>query len=213
VADRDAINAMLEAEQCEFVTLLEGLDEEQWSAPSLCSEWNVHDVALHLAYHVHTGGIDLLKSERKTTSQLRSMPTDDLIEWVAQPVSAPFPSIQLGEFMIHQQDVRRPLGLPRDIPADRLVATLDYLGTMGGKLALVARVTSRSHGLHLAATDIRWYAGNGPEVRGPAESLMMALAGRGDAVRDLDGDGVTPLVRRMPRHAWVITDVPARGRG
>jgi uncharacterized protein (TIGR03083 family) len=211
MVNHDATRTMLDEEQREFVALLEGLDDEQWGAPSLCADWTAHDIALHLAYHVHTGGIDLLKSERKTTSKLRTMPNDELVEWVAQPVTAPFPSIQLGEFMIHQQDIRRALGLPREIPAERLTATLDYLGTMGGKLALVARVTSRGHGLHLAATDIRWYSGSGLEVRGPGESLMMALAGRGDAVRDLDGPGVTPLVRRIPRRAWVTTDVPARG--
>ncbi|BBX97294.1 hypothetical protein MLAC_25880 [Mycobacterium lacus] len=31
-----------------------------------------------------------------------------------------------GDGMIHQQDIRRPLGLPRDIPPQRLRTALDY---------------------------------------------------------------------------------------
>jgi uncharacterized protein (TIGR03083 family) len=213
LVDRRHLQAMLDAEQRELVALLEGLDADQWSAPTLCADWNVHDVALHLAYHVHTGGFRLLERESKATAPLRSMPPGELLDWLAQPVSAPFPSIQLGELVIHQQDIRRRLGMPREIAPDRLVATLDFMGTLGGSLSLVARSTSRGHGLHLAATDVRWYAGRGPEVRGPAEALVMTLAGRGDAARDLEGPGLGLLVRRLPRDGWVLADVPARAHG
>jgi hypothetical protein len=47
----------------------------------------------------------------------------------------------------------------------------------------------------LIATDIDWSTGRGPEVRGAAESLLLAMAGRIAKVRtELHGEGVS-LIR------------------
>jgi hypothetical protein len=54
-----------------------------------------------------------------------------------------------------------------------------------------------THGLELVATDLDWRHGSGPEVAGPAEALLMAIAGRPDALGDLDGPGAPLLVERM----------------
>ena len=91
--------------------------------------------------------------------------------------------------MIHQQDVRRPLGIARVIPADRLSVVLSsvltrWVGTLAGTGA-----RKRANGLHLIATDIGWSAGTGPEVHGPGETLLMALAGRSVDTTELQGDG------------------------
>ena len=51
----------------------------------------------------------------------------------------------------------------------------------------------RTRGLRLVATDIDWSHGGGPEVRGPGEALLMAMAGRGDALKDLSGPGKDEL--------------------
>jgi hypothetical protein len=51
--------------------------------------------------------------------------------------------------------------------------------------------------LRLVATDIDWSTGNGADVRGPIESLIMAMAGRKVALADLTGDGVDTLASRM----------------
>jgi hypothetical protein len=48
----------------------------------------------------------------------------------------------------------------------------------------------------LVATDAEWSTGAGPEVSGPVEALLMAVAGRSVAVADLSGDGVDALVAR-----------------
>ena len=52
-------------------------------------------------------------------------------------------------------------------------------------------------GLRLVAPDIVWWSGTGPEVRGPGETLLMALNGRGPALADLTGDGVPVLAGRI----------------
>jgi hypothetical protein len=48
----------------------------------------------------------------------------------------------------------------------------------------------------LTATDIDWSHGNGPEVTGPAEALVMMMAGRLVALDDLSGEAKAILVPR-----------------
>jgi uncharacterized protein (TIGR03083 family) len=105
--------------------------------------------------------------------------------------------LQAGELMIHQQDIRRPLGIPREIPSGRLVAVLHTC--LGRVDSLIIGVKARSHarGLTLFATDIDWSWGAGPEVRGPAEAILMAVAGRAHAVGELTGAGATTLASRL----------------
>ena len=52
-------------------------------------------------------------------------------------------------------------------------------------------------GLRVVATDLDWRHGDGPEIHGPGEALLMALAGRADAVRDLGGTGLRTLATRV----------------
>jgi hypothetical protein len=102
---------------------------------------------------------------------------------------------QLSELVVHQQDVRRAVGATRKIPADRLAILLDYNVTPTGGLS-VAGAAKRAKGLRLVATDMTWFAGSGPEVRGPGEAIFMALNGRTQALDDLSGEGVALLRSR-----------------
>jgi hypothetical protein len=54
----------------------------------------------------------------------------------------------------------------------------------------------RTAGLTLVASDMAWSHGAGPEVRGPAEALVMAMAGRRVALTDLTGDGLATFTSR-----------------
>jgi len=94
--------------------------------------------------------------------------------------------------MVHQQDIRRPLGIDRAIPADRLRATLDF-----GRVAPPLRGIVRTRGLRLIATDLDWTYGSGADVRGPGEALLMAMAARPAALTDLDGPGVSRFARQI----------------
>ncbi len=42
-----------------------------------------------------------------------------------------------------------------------------------------------------------WAAGSGPEVTGPAESILMTIAGRTSALPELAGEGVATLGDRL----------------
>jgi hypothetical protein len=51
--------------------------------------------------------------------------------------------------------------------------------------------------LRFAATDVSWSRGEGPEVKGTGEAIVMAIAGRSAALDDLSGDGVGLLRTRL----------------
>ena len=107
--------------------------------------------------------------------------------------------LQAGELMIHQQDVRRPLDLPREIPADRLVAVLRTCLGRGDGLIIGVKAREHARGLTLVATDLDWWRGSGPEVRGPGEAILMAIAGRAAAIADLGGQGLPAFAARVSR--------------
>jgi len=103
------------------------------------------------------------------------------------------PAWALFEAVVHHQDMRRPLGAERTIPEDRLSLALDVVcrlptGTGGRR---------RSRQVRLRATDMAWSHGTGPEVTGPAEAVLMALAGRVEALEDLDGPGAEILANSV----------------
>jgi hypothetical protein len=51
--------------------------------------------------------------------------------------------------------------------------------------------------VRLVATDLDWNHGDGPEVTGPAEALLMAMAARSDAFNQLTGPGKELLAQRI----------------
>jgi uncharacterized protein (TIGR03083 family) len=99
---------------------------------------------------------------------------------------------RLVEEVVHGEDIRRPLGITRAYPTDAVVPAIAYQArtstAMGGSKQLVA-------GVMLVATDADLTIGDGPEVSGPALSILLAISGRDVALADLDGPGV-PNLRR-----------------
>jgi hypothetical protein len=59
--------------------------------------------------------------------------------------------------------------------------------SFGGAKELVARV-------RLTATDLDLSIGDGPDIKGPALALLLAITGRGVALNELHGPGVAILV-------------------
>ncbi|WP_233576103.1 maleylpyruvate isomerase family mycothiol-dependent enzyme [Saccharopolyspora rhizosphaerae] len=70
--------------------------------------------------------------------------------------------IPLVDALIHHQDIRRPLGHPREVPPERLRVVLD--------LALKAPPVGagkRAAGLRVEASDLDWSHGEGPRCEAP----------------------------------------------
>ena len=197
---------MAEAERSDFLRLVEDLAPAQWEAPTLCGSWRVRDVVAHvLSYEdlspTATAALFLrgrLNFARVNDLALRpfgaATPQElgDRLREHQRPrglTSALGGRIALADGMIHQQDIRRPLQLPRAIPQPRVLRSL--------QIALRApTLPSRRRAAHvrLVATDVDWSHGSGPEVRGAAEALLMVVAGRPAAASDCSGPGLPRLV-------------------
>lgn len=204
----DALD-LARAERLEFADLLEGLTPDQWSAPTLCEHWRVRDVVAHilsyeglppaaLARRFAAGRLRTDRINALAVAALAGTSPDELVAMLrrhATPtgLGAGFGGrIALTDNMIHQQDVRRPLGLPRVVAADRLRVALDF-----ARWAPLIRGAWRARGVRLVADDLDWAAGRGPEVRGGGEALLVMMAGRRDALGDLSGPGVDRLAARV----------------
>ncbi|WP_185934821.1 maleylpyruvate isomerase family mycothiol-dependent enzyme [Mycolicibacterium hodleri] len=196
-------------EREEFADFLSDLTPEQWHHPSLCSGWSVRDVVAHcvsfedltareLATRFVKGRLQTNRINALAVAALADHPTGRLVGILrdnAEPhgLGGGFGGrVALTDNMIHQQDIRRPLRLPRRIPTERLCAALDFV-----RYAPTIRGAWRARGVRLVATDVDWSHGGGLEVRGTGEALLMVMAGRPDALADLDGAGVVRLAARV----------------
>lgn len=201
VCDMD-IRGMLADERAEMTALLRELSEAEWDAPTLCTGWRVRELVAHLRYDSialaeYAGitvrnrfSIDGVNNAMAAIGTQRA-PAQLLAEFAAAPgsVSRWWPRLGLADLFVHQQDIRRPLGRTRDIPADRLRAVLDRPDPF-------ARPGRYTKGLQFAATDFDWVKGSGPAVRGRGEALALAMVGRPVVLDELEGEGVAELRRR-----------------
>jgi uncharacterized protein (TIGR03083 family) len=200
---------MARDEREEFAALLEGLTPQQWESPTLCESWNVREVAVHTVSYdeLTTGGLvgRFLKG-RLNTDRINAIGVADYAGRTPQQIVAMIQAntephgltggfggrIALTDGMIHQQDIRRSLGLPRTIDPERLRTALDF-----ARFAPTIRGAWRARGVRLVATDLDWAYGKGPEVRGSGEALLIAMAGRRAALEDLDGPGKAKLAQNI----------------
>jgi len=198
-------------ERVQLAEVLGGLDQSQWDAPSLCTEWKVRDVVAHVtagAEGVFGLGTTVVGMARHGFSFNRWMSEDGrqrgeqdpaviLANLKAaarnrkKPPGAPLISV-LTDVLIHGQDVCRPLGIQRVIDVEHLRPVADFV-----KSTFVFGAKKRTAGLALRATDSDWSEGSGAEVTGPIEALVMVMAGRRAAVDDLAGEGRSLLASRF----------------
>lgn len=196
-------------ERRDLADFLETLTPEQWERRSLCEDWRVREVVVHIVSYEELGirgTVARLVRGRFSLNRTNPIGVDayagapaakvlELLRANLRPrgITAAFGGrIALTDGLIHHQDIRRALGVPRQVPAERLLAALPFSLRA---LALPSRRDTR--GLRLVATDLDWTHGQGPEVRGSGEALLMAIAGRKAALADLTGPGVPVLAERV----------------
>ncbi|SHW21377.1 DinB family protein [Mycobacteroides abscessus subsp. abscessus] len=194
-------------ERRDLAAYLRTLSDADWQAPTLCTEWSVKDVVSHVVSYEELSVLGLLQRfirgrivranevgvhDFATYSPAQLM---DFLEAHLRPqgLTSGFGGmIGLVDGTVHHQDVRRALGHPRTIPAERLERILP---AVPGNPRLGAG--KRIRGLHLRATDVAWEHGSGPEVLGTGEALLMAMTGRPAAVDELGGAGQPILAARL----------------
>ncbi|MFE2053564.1 maleylpyruvate isomerase family mycothiol-dependent enzyme [Streptomyces sp. NPDC059459] len=199
---------LIRTERAALAADLEDLSDEQWTTPSLCTGLTVREVLAHLTAGASldtvrwlTGVIrcrfDFDKQVAvRLAEQLGADPAETLERFrriVPSTTKPPLPVIaMLGETLVHGEDIRRPLGIPRAYPADVLTQVAEYY--RGSDLVVLAK--GRIGGLRLTADDGPFTTGSGPVVSGPTLALVMAMTGRAAYCDDLEGDGVDLLRRR-----------------
>jgi uncharacterized protein (TIGR03083 family) len=190
---------------------LADLTPQRQTTPSLCAAWTVHDVLAHLvmplevsvprvvlAVLLSRGDFD--RANRRVTRTLARRSFADLRRTLHAGADARFtppgsgPQAPLVDVLVHGADVRRPLGLHHDVPAPRARAALEFLSTSPRGFVPKGALT----GLRLVAQDVGFAHGDGPEVRGPADALLLAVTGRAAGLDDLAGEGVGVLRSRLP---------------
>ncbi len=203
-----------DAERDEMLDLAERLavlGDEQWDAPSLCAEWRIRDVLAHMtagaegAFGVGAIFRGMLRhgfnyNRWVAADGQRRGQQDPAVGLKALRNAAANRKAQTGSravrglmhVLIHGQDMCRPLGITRDLPETHLVPVADFVTDDVHLFGAKRRIA----GLKLTATDMDWSHGNGPEVTGPAEALVMMMAGRSVALDDLSGEGKASLVTR-----------------
>jgi uncharacterized protein (TIGR03083 family) len=198
--------SMVHAERAALIGDLARLDDGQWGQPSLCAGWTVHDVVAHLVGTARTTRIgfmagmararfDFDRQNARGVERERGATPEETLERFRRAAPrkstppAPLDS-RLVEEVVHGEDIRRPLGLSRAYPAEAVARSLGYQtrtpASFGGAKELMTRV-------RISATDTDLTIGTGPEVNGPALSLLLAVSGRRTALNDLSGPGVGEL--------------------
>ncbi|MFE7814603.1 maleylpyruvate isomerase family mycothiol-dependent enzyme [Streptomyces sp. NPDC057433] len=198
---------MVHTERAALIDDLAHLDDERWGQPSLCEGWTVHDVAAHLVHSARTTRLgfvvglvrerfDFDRQNARGVERERGASPQETLQRLRQVASrrstppAPLDS-RLVEEVVHGEDIRRALGLTHSYPPEAVTRALRLQArtpaSFGGAKELTARV-------RLTAVDTDLSIGDGPEVRGPALSLLLAVSGRRVALEDLDGPGIATLV-------------------
>lgn len=199
----DDVWPLVHAERAALITDLAEVDPARWDEPSLCDGWTVHDVVAHLVDSARTTRLGFVaglvrsrfdfdrlnargvQRERGATPQQ----TSDRLRQVASRRSTPPAPLdsRLVEEVVHGEDIRRPLGLRRTYPPEVLTRALLLQtrtpASLGGAKELASAI-------RLRATDADVAVGTGPEVRGPALTLLLVACARRVSLDDLDGPGV-----------------------
>ena len=198
----------IHAERADMADTWSGFSAEQWAAPSWCEGWSVQDAAGHVLAAAEQTPLNFYKElaaagfrfnvfADRGAKRLAALSPDELVRRLRARTTTtnhpPAPVIaMLGEIVVHGEDIRRPLHLRHQYPEAALVAVADNY-----KTNILIGSKRRIAGLGLRATDCDWAYGDGPELSGPLVSLILAMAGRTDALSDLAGEGETILAARV----------------
>jgi len=201
--------AMAREERTEMADFLASLRLEQWDQPSLCLGWRIRDVAAHAVSYEEHGLADLIRRlamarfrpgrlNELALAEYAARDPQELVAFLRKHLTPRGATARFGgrvglvDAMIHHQDMRRPLGMRRQIPAERLLCALPFAVT-----APPLRGFWNARGVRVVATDLDWSRGKGPEARGPAEAVLMVLAGRRGVAGELTGPGASILQERL----------------
>jgi len=183
------IDRLIDEQREDLADLLATLTPEQWQTRSLCDEWTVRDVAVHLVQcTAHWGrfGVEALRSGLRFDVMMSRMARSDrrTPEDVVAALRATVgvrrrppgtaAADPLMDILVHGQDIAVPLGITRTMPIPAAVIAAERLWGMTFPL----NPRRKFAGIEFTATDAEFSAGRGEPVRKPIQDIVLVLAGR-----------------------------------
>jgi uncharacterized protein (TIGR03083 family) len=198
----------IHAGRADLAETLSTLIADQWASDSWCTGWSVLTTAGHVTAAAEqtfpnfykeliAAGFSFNTFAERGAAAVAAAGPDEMVRRLRARTTTtnhpPAPVLaMLGEIVVHGQDIRRPLGLTYQSPEAALVAVADGWKNSNLLIGSKRRIT----GVRLRATDATWTHGDGPEVAGPLQSIVLAMTGRKGSHVDLTGEGVVVLASR-----------------
>jgi uncharacterized protein (TIGR03083 family) len=191
------------ADECRALAgLLEAAPAAVWDAPSLCEGWRTREVVAHMTMPVRYPGPAFLAeleaaggdftrlsdtvaardALRPTAALLADLRADALHAW--EPPGGGSGGA-LTHCVVHALDIVEAVPLGRHMPSGRIARVLELLAVPDTAPVFDVDLD----GVALEADDLDWSLGGGATVRGPAQALVLVVAGRTLPAGRLSGDG------------------------
>lgn len=207
------LHPLFDSARTRFVELVAPLSAEQWESPTLCEGWRIRDMAGHLNHvsrvtfansfaPVVKARFNLNRAFDVEARREGARPVPEIIDGLRELIGTyhvpPTSNVLqlISDWTVHTIEVQRALGLDPEIDPTQLAAAWSFApketrftGTRGKirGLKFVGAVPGSSQPLEY---------GSGPEVAGPATTVLLAMLGRN--VRDeLVGDGAAEFSSRF----------------
>jgi uncharacterized protein (TIGR03083 family) len=207
--DRDEVWRAIDAQRLSLTDLLARLTDDEWRQPSLCDGWTVRDVAAHLTF-AQARITSALGSVIRARGDLKRAIHDDAVRRAAWPTRQIVAEIRgmvgsqrhiqgvtyretLIDILVHSQDIAVPLGRRLDMRPDAAAMAATRVWEAHHRLWPRRRLA----GFALTATDVDFSVGDGREVRGPMEAILLLLTGRNVALARMTGEGAPALTDHL----------------
>lgn len=199
-----------------LIDVLDTLDDAEWDTWSLCTGWMVRDVAAHIAWAPVLAPVEMAVSMVRARFSINAYIFQTARAWAERGRDATMEQLRdnaatgrkpigvpavapLSDAIVHGYDIRRPLGIAHEVPQAAYAAAATWHARLRPPLTWMVGgdVRSRIAGLRLVADDLGWTQGEGLEVHGSGEALMLMMTGRGYERSELTGPGADELWHRI----------------
>ena len=210
MVDKDEGWRVVDERRVQIADILDGLGPEQWSTPSLCAGWTVRDVGAHLSIAATSSVREVLPWMLKSRGSFDRMIRDSAIDRARRPTDEIVSDLRgivgsrklapstfwrdpLLDAIVHAHDIARPVGITVAAPVEAARTALDWAWSRRFPFFPAWRL----RGLRLVASDVEWARGDGLELHGPVESLLLVSTGRPAGLAELDGPGLQLAETRL----------------
>jgi uncharacterized protein (TIGR03083 family) len=200
---------VIDAQKVSLTDQLLQLSHDEWEHPSLCVGWTVRDVVAHLTLQhitVATAVVEMVRARGNVDRMIHdaacrraARPVEHLVaDLRAQVGSRRHPPVvtyleALIDVLVHGQHVVVPLDRTHPMPPDSAAVAASRVWHLGAPW----HAKRTMQGFRLTATDTAWSVGEGTEVRGPIDAILLALTGRPAKLSSLSGEGAAALTAQL----------------